>query len=298
MHELSEDWLEPVLVLAAGRSGSTLMMQLLGTSSEIVFDRVYPFENCYLCYFMRWSRLLASAEPPACDWQLAGSPPPPEANKMGPLPFFTAPEFHSGPTPLWYEAFHSTWREFCERARQQPICAPEPSVTPRFYAEKAPLFVAEGLVELGIRHRRLFFLRDPRDVFLSVRAFNQKRGTLSFGVREDDTEWTHALRFVADRRQILRNLASVEETADTTLIRYENLVGDLPAEAARTGALLGVELDAAKVEARQKSFGEHMSAMDARSSVAGWKTEMSAELRDLFSCELGAELTALGYPVS
>src|SRR5690242_2164504 len=38
------------LLLISGRVGSTLLMQLLGTSPQIAFDRFYPFENRYAAH--------------------------------------------------------------------------------------------------------------------------------------------------------------------------------------------------------------------------------------------------------
>lgn len=46
------EMLLPLLAAGSGRSGTTLMMQLLGTSSRIVSDDVYAFECSYLAYLL------------------------------------------------------------------------------------------------------------------------------------------------------------------------------------------------------------------------------------------------------
>ena len=59
MDQETLDSLNPLLILdLGGRSGSTLLMQLLGTSPQIAFDRVYPSEVRYLTYLLRWAKML------------------------------------------------------------------------------------------------------------------------------------------------------------------------------------------------------------------------------------------------
>jgi hypothetical protein len=49
----------PVIALRMmeGRTGSTLLMQLLATSPEVVFDDRYPSEYRFLSYFRRLAEL-------------------------------------------------------------------------------------------------------------------------------------------------------------------------------------------------------------------------------------------------
>ena len=49
--------LTPILVAGSGRSGTTMLMALLGTDPRVAFDRVYPFENRYLTYFAKFAFL-------------------------------------------------------------------------------------------------------------------------------------------------------------------------------------------------------------------------------------------------
>src|ERR1700722_19802160 len=53
--------LTPVLVrMLEGRVGSTLTMELLGSSPAVGFERVYPYEHSYLTYFVRLLKQAAS----------------------------------------------------------------------------------------------------------------------------------------------------------------------------------------------------------------------------------------------
>ncbi len=50
----------PILVRTFGCSGSTLLMQILASSQDIVFERRYPFEVRYLTYLTRTAQLITS----------------------------------------------------------------------------------------------------------------------------------------------------------------------------------------------------------------------------------------------
>jgi len=49
--------LTPILVAGYGRSGTTAIMQLLLGDPRVAADRLYPFENRYLTYTAKLSRL-------------------------------------------------------------------------------------------------------------------------------------------------------------------------------------------------------------------------------------------------
>ena len=58
----------PLLVDALGRSGSTLLMDLLGTSPKIAFDRSYPFEQFWYRYLLATSRTLVGRATASAEW--------------------------------------------------------------------------------------------------------------------------------------------------------------------------------------------------------------------------------------
>jgi len=41
----------PILLRSFGRTGTTMLMQLLGSSEKIIFDKEYPYESRLLAYF-------------------------------------------------------------------------------------------------------------------------------------------------------------------------------------------------------------------------------------------------------
>src|SRR5437868_4050582 len=47
----------PILISGCGRSGTTMLMELLATDARVVFDRRYPNENRYLTYLAKFALL-------------------------------------------------------------------------------------------------------------------------------------------------------------------------------------------------------------------------------------------------
>ena len=81
---------EPLSVIGVrvleGRAGSTLLMQLLATSPEIVFDSRYPSEYRFLSYFRRVSDMITE--------------PFDETRHRGVTPFFFSDDLEFGPIPF------------------------------------------------------------------------------------------------------------------------------------------------------------------------------------------------------
>jgi len=293
--------LKPLLLMFPARSGSTLLMQLLGTSPQIVFERSSPFETRYLSFYLRWAWQLADAGKRQGQWTtetlLAEEPTP--GNSISPPPFAMPEGFAiDGPTPLWHTVFHNAWREFSRRARQREACAPGRDPTSIYFAEKSRRPFSAALQQLGVQHEIIYLLRDPRDILQSILSFNKKRGTASFSVQEDESDEAFAERFLVDRHRRLRVLLELAPDDPTsTIVRYEDMITDLPAVAARLSKRFGVELDAQEVLANQKEFAHHMSSKGPKASIGRWRREMDEATKQRFRDRLGRELEALGYEV-
>ena len=103
------------------------------------------------------------------------------------------------------------------------------------------------------------------------------------------------LQVIARHRQRLRWVAELLESDDAPVVRYEDLVRDLPSVARRLEAWLGVELEPEAVTADRVLRRRHMTASSAEASIGRWKQELDAEAAELFATELGPELRAVGF---
>lgn len=297
----SDTPLKPLLVLFPARSGSTLLMQLFGTSPKIVFERESPFEIRYLSYYLRWAWQLADAgaRPPEWTVQRLVHEQPTPGNHNEPPPFPMPEGFAvDGPQPLWHDTFRLAWNEFSRRARRRESCAPGCDPDSIWYAEKTRTTFRWSLQDLGISHRVVYLLRDPRDILESIWAFNKKRGTTYFSVRDGESKEAFTKRFLDDRRRRFRVLLELAPNdPDCIVVRYEDMIEDLGAVATRLSSWLGVQLDAGQVLAQQKEFAHHMSSKGPKASIGRWRKELDRESCELFAEHLGAELQALGYDV-
>lgn len=218
--------LEPVLVrIIEGRSGSTALMHLLSTSSQIYQARVYPYELQYCSYL---SKLLAPLSPsfprllsPNMRDLLEG-----DVNRIGPMPF----EFSDLDTnTLYLSTLRHAWLAFPESV---PTTSDRPQL--RYYAEKFWGLSLKDLTSAGIQCHVIHLLRDPRDIVASVKSFDLKRGFFGFGRRPTE-EWNdYVLRLIDSmKRQFLLMQEDYELGLDCALIYYSDLVTDLESVASQ-----------------------------------------------------------------
>lgn len=188
--------------------------------------------------------------------------------------------------------FLSAWRAFSDMVTASATAGEEPI----YYAEKAPFWLP-AVCRQTIPYRAVLLVRDPRDVFVSVRAFDVKRGFSGFGfsAQTNESEADHARRFAAVCRERLR-IISNETTGDRyCLMKYEEMVADLHGQARRLGDWLGVQLSASEVERNAGAFAHHTTSQSACDSVGRWRAELASDTANLLTDELRDELGWFGY---
>jgi hypothetical protein len=278
--DAEEVGLTPLLMsLISGRTGSTLLMQLLATAPSIDFDRVAPYENNYLAYLTNLSNQTAEPAPAQPGDARRQSPP-----ALLPPPFPTMLNRNE----LAGRLLRGMWREFSDLRREQ---RPEA----RFWAEK---FGDRPVPTTLPAAKVILLVRDPRDIWCSINSFDDQRGFYGFGRRQDEDRASFLRFFLESVYDLLDR--SFPPSASVLLVRYEDLVTDIEREARRIGAWLGVRLDPAAVVANRSSFRDHMTsadpASDPSSSVGRWHRDLSPDEREIFRAEAGLVIAQLGYP--
>lgn len=282
--------LVPVLVRTFGRTGSTLLMQILGTSNDVCFERVYPFENRYLTYTYNMARMIRMPADTNDTWNndvLFRCEHPSVAS----LPYERNDSIDK--EALSRHIFGALWREFSDSMRQKQGLA-ENSLA--FYAEKVPHQTAAYANE-HLAARNIFLLRDPRDEMVSIKNFNQKRGFHSFGWQDKDTDLSFAARLCKNRRSFMQAMIKSETDDRRIYLRYEDLILDGKREVARLSNWLGTPLNLKNAMKDKAVKARHMTSKDTVSSVERWRKELSEDVQTIFSSELGDELNELGYAV-
>jgi glycosyltransferase involved in cell wall biosynthesis len=284
------EWLTPILVDYFTRDGSTLMMRLLSTSPQIAVESSYPYERKYFSYLWRWSRVLERGDWPEDVWgpRAFGSLSQ-ERNTpvVGPLPWHPRDLIESDPTSqsMSERCFELTWAEFSRRAAEWTRREHrDPRAAVGYYAEK---HLNTWLIDSGElpAHRVVALLRDPRDTLVSIAAFEQTQAAGSH-------DRLHQV--IARQRERLRWIAGLLESEESPVIRYEELIRDLPAVAVRLEAWLAVELNPEAVENDKLLRKRHSTAKSPEDSIGRWKQELDEETAETVTRELRAELAAVG----
>jgi hypothetical protein len=140
----------------------------------------------------------------------------------------------------------------------------------------------------------LVLLRDPRDTYASLLAFREATKA-ELGQREAADKEDYFRRFIERQRDRLRWIAGLEQGQDATIVRYEDLVRDLPGLARRLEEWLAVDLDAESVMRDRRVGWVHRTADSPEQSIGRWRSDLSREIADAIARELAPELTALGF---
>src|SRR5215208_356381 len=172
--------LRPLLVDYFTRDGSTLLMRLLATSPQIAVGGGYPYEHKYFAYLFRWAHLIDRTDWPRKVWNSGAFATLKQEEQM---PLMGAPPWRRrelfepgrGDDEMSDHAFRVVWEEFSRRASAQTrkrLKRPDADV--RYYAEK---HLSTWRVDLGRLPpvQVLAVLRDPRDTYVSITSFTQKR---------------------------------------------------------------------------------------------------------------------------
>lgn len=274
----------PVIALRLldGRVGSTLLMQLLGTSDEVIFERRYPEgEFRYLSYCMRAAEWVATPWDPSVHpgvTELLFGP----SDLGGPIPF--------APSLVNIDQLAPSLLAHMWKALSDQLLRSAPNG--RYYAEK---IVGEGrlLLDSAIPVRLIDLVRDPRDIFCSVRA--RTGAGPGFGRHDQQSDDDFLEQMVSVHRQRLGAMAATPDRVDRMVIRYEDLVADLSAFAVTLSSWLGLQLDARVLEDSPEQNRHHMTSPSAAASVGRWRHELSARQAERIWEVLGVQLEAWGY---
>ncbi|MGZ4463299.1 MAG: sulfotransferase family protein, partial [Gaiellaceae bacterium] len=295
---------QPLMVTSLGRTGTTWLLHLLAQHPSVVIHPQYPYEFRIARY---WLHVLgALTEPPEHtiftrdsyqgDLSLVGANPYYEPGEEGYLEWLGS-EYVSSVARFCRSSIDSFYARLAEETDKADAA---------FFAEK---FVPDSspwlMLDLYPKAREIFLVRDFRDMFCSIRAFNEKRGYHAFGREEVASDREHLQQL---RRSALRLLEDSRKRAkQSLLVRYEDLVTRPEETLARVTAYLGLDssddavralVQAASDEDEElEELEEHRTTGSAAESIGRWRRDLPDDLREACAEAFGDLLEAFGYEV-
>jgi hypothetical protein len=295
--------LQPVLIPGlAARTGSTVVMQLLGTSPRIAFERRYPFETRHLGYLCHWARALKWVQHPTNSWNSSIINRDLDHKWIRPFPATDSQLLRAegSSEPLWARVLRASWLEYSQLVAENMRRLTGSDLPVLYYAEKLESPTAFATARRMFGARALHTLRDPRDVVVSMLAFNRKRGVNAMGPAEGESVAAYVVRRAPDWKKRLQTIIGVLNSPPNPfdyVIRYEDLMADPATEARRLGDWLGVELEPSEIISSNQIKQIHMTSKSSIDSVERWRSELDPDARKAFVDCLAEELEALDYSV-
>jgi hypothetical protein len=301
-----EPRLQPLMVTTIGRTGSSMLVQLLGAHPEILAYRPFEVEPRVASY---WLGVLKSlSEPASYRRQIT------EARNLlnpawwlgteGPLPRrIRDPELADWMGTTNVEALAAFCQSRIEAIYEQ-IAARSQRPNALYFAEKyLPEAIPAMMWELYPQAREVVLVRDFRDMICSMLAFNAKRGLQGFGRDRAESDAGFVQEIGERASALARQWERRSEQAH--LLRYEDLVLR-PEEALRaTLRYLGVDSQAATVEEMRSSLSSAIpeaeshrtSGSGASASVGRWHRDLSPDLKQACEQAFRPALERFGYPL-
>jgi hypothetical protein len=301
-----EPRLQPIMLTTMGRAGTTWTMRLLSEHPEIVVHRWHPYELRTARYW--WHMLKTLSEPR--DPHHSGQADRFQTNKLwvGYNPFYPEPIAVTPGLGEWMgRDYVEDLARFCQRNAEEAylrIAAGQGQTNVRYMAEKHRADNLPWLVwELYPKAKEIFLVRDFRDVYSSMLAYNKKFGRRAFGPEHIRTDEEFA-QFL--RNSTIRNLSrSWPKRQDRAhLIRYEDLI-TRPHESLH-GILEYLELDPSdtviagmleRASAENPEMKQHLTSSDVSTSLGRWKSSLPPELQSVANDAFGDVLQQFGYTV-
>lgn len=293
----------PVMVTCLGRTGTTLLMQMLADHPEIVAERNYPYETRYASYWTHLFGVLADSgdQMRPVEWiPYFGNS---TIVRSNPFTFRHYP--HAMPVRHWLgKEYVERLATFCQQSIEgfyEQVARSQNEQGAHCYAEKVyPDRTPDLLWQINPQAREIFSVRDCRDMLCSIIGFVQDSERTLLGYAQvDDVE-----AFVGQLRTDLSLLlTSWRRRSDRAhVVRYEDLVAN-PVEVARgicnylgvDASPLTIEQMARHATADTAAYRGHRTSDSLAASVGRWRHELSPSVQRLCQEMYAAVLDEFGY---
>jgi hypothetical protein len=282
------------LIVGAGRSGTTLLAQLLLRSSAVVGYDEYPYEaHLASRLFMKWFLELQPAH-----YLSKGNS---ESTDQG-LSAIRSILLNCAGDRQRLDAMTALTerqrRRTCDHIRElYQMISPQKAASVIVEKSDADNDLSFWLMrEMFPTFRPIFLIRDPRDVILSRRSFNEKRGDYRFH-EANILQIPEQVQWLASA---LRRLAwYYDHFGDAKLlVKYEDLVRNSPEVMRQIFAYLEIDhspQEIAKFLHENPAQDKHVTSSSPEASIGRWKNELSESQKETVNWILEPFIRRFGY---
>ncbi|MCU7838355.1 MAG: sulfotransferase [Candidatus Thiodiazotropha sp. (ex Troendleina suluensis)] len=289
--------IHPIIITTIGRTGSTLLMQLLAKHPSITVANQHPYETFALEY---WLHIVSN--------QLY-SP----HTFLSPIDQqrFERDFMSDAQRRTWFqEKYYTMGLHFCQQAIEDyyhQICIQQNAHKASYFAEKIPYFAGTGTttwrqLSLVVRElypdaREIVLVRDFRDMVLSALHFGARENTSRDLESEKATAYLNVTNEVSEFSQYYKCHQN-----NTLLVRYEDLILDTSSTLKAIFTYLSISdsddiVDAIAHHPPQidQSHQQHITSKSILNSIQRWKQELIPQLQDKYTDAFRDNLNLFGY---
>ena len=296
--------MQPIMVTSLGRSGSSLVMDILSRHPEIVAYPVWDAEAKVSTY---WAELLSVMTDPRSylqpfasvmrqgRWWMGDGRQYDEPLADGTLEEWLGTEQVREAARFCRERITAFYTRLAEEDGRQGAV---------YFAEKCGLrrpAYAELLREIYPQTREILLVRDFRDMYCSMVAYSERAGSDLFGRDSARSEEENIRMNLATQANLIA--ANWEARSDWAhLLRYEDLIRQPEESIQLLLSYLGFEgTDEIPAMLAALPYGDfatdhaHGTSTSALSSIGRWRNELDPGLAAACESALGDALAAFGY---
>jgi hypothetical protein len=282
----AHDTLSPILVNGIFRSGTSHLMRLLSKSPDVVCHDVYPYEYRFGYYWIHLFKILSSGyNLPFDNWYFQT-----RTDAITPFPYVPfLPNLD-----VWYQVEHVAGLLTYVKDSITSVYRSLSSTACSHFLEKFPGAYHGIFKELFPTTKEIVLLRDFRDIYVSVKLFNEKRGYIAFGQESCNSDEEYLDHLGKMFTVMFRRAAS--EAESVFLVRYEDLILDEQKVLTRICHWAGINVpEIPKNNDAQMDY--HMTSNSKMSSIGKWRGRSDEEMICKVASNYADILQDAGYEI-
>jgi hypothetical protein len=280
---------QPLFIASTGRAGSTLMMRILSCHPEILIRTLFPYETRAAQYYYI-SSFQEQKLPTFLPVKFKNAEYRPFNSKIDAESLAWSKKHNNVDLGKNGQNIINEYYIFLSEIENKSEAI--------YYAEKTIGLSLMKEITQSLENSKVIFLRrDPRDTFFSIKSFNAKRGSLTFG--EEDGEEALFSRLITFYKVSIKLIETLKERA--VVIRYEDMMINNYETLLLLFKKLGLNhkqevinsiVDSAFLV--DKNTKQHCTTSKGESSVSRWKQNANSRHLEMFD-EFKKTLEILGY---